>query len=89
MLKARWAEYRRSNLREDRVMALVDSLAGVLTSHGAEYRNSQAWPRWGGGGGCNQYIARDFNDEVAHLKQWLLERIAWMDRELGYETNEE
>ena len=83
-LRARWADYRRNNLREDRVMALVDSLAGVLTSHGAERRNSQAWPRWGVWVWCNQYVARDFEDEVNHLKQWLHERIAWMDKELGH-----
>ena len=82
-LKARWAEYRRSNLQEDRLMATVDSLAAVLTSHGAEQRNSQAWPRWGVWVWCNHYVATDFDDEVAHLKQWLHDRLAWMDEELG------
>ena len=83
-LKARWAEYRRSNLQEDRLMATVDSLANVLTSHGAEQRNSLAWPRWGVWVWCNQYVATDFDDEIAHLKQWLHERIAWMDEQLEY-----
>ena len=46
-LKSRWAQYRRNNLRTDRIMATVDSLAAVLTAQGAEQRNSQAWPRWG------------------------------------------
>ena len=87
-LKARWAEYRRSNLREENVMAIIDSLSNVLTSHGAEHRNSQAWPSWGIKVWGNYYVASDFADEVAHLKQWLHERIAWMDKQLGYQPIE-
>ena len=86
-LKARWAQYRRSNLRDDRIMATVDSLANVLTSHGAEQRNSSAWPRWGVYVWPNYYIADDFADEVDWLKQWLNERIAWMDQQLGFDPN--
>ena len=86
-LKARWAQYRRSNLREDRIMATVDSLASVLTSHGAEQRNSQAWPRWGQYVWPNYYVADDFQDEVDYLKQWITDRIAWMDGQYGYDPN--
>ena len=84
-LKARWAQYRRSNLRQDRVMATVDSLAAVLTSHGAEQRNSQAWPRWGWYVWPNYYHADDFQDEVSYLKGWINDRIAWMDEKLGFD----
>jgi len=83
-LKARWAQYRNTNLTEERVMAVIDSLATELTSCGAEQRNSQAWPRWGEYVWPNYYIAKDFNDEIAHLKQWVKDRIAWMDERLGY-----
>ena len=86
-LKTRWAQYRRSNLRSDRLMATVDSLANVLTSQGAEQRNSQAWPRWGEYVWPNYYVAENFRDEVTFLKQWLTERIAWMDEQLGFDPN--
>ncbi len=86
-LKTRWAQYRRSNLRQDRVMATVDSLATVLTSHGAEHRNSEAWPRWGSYVWPNYYVADNFQDEVAYVKQWLTERIAWMDSQLDFDPN--
>ena len=85
-LKARWAQMRNANLREERVMATIDSLATLLTAQGAEARNSQAWPRWGQRVWPNYYIAKDFNDEVAYIKRWLHARIAWMDRELGYKN---
>ena len=84
-LKNRWAQYRRSNLRDDRLMATVDSLVNVLTVNGAEQRNSQAWPRWGEYVWPNYYIADDFDDEVSYLKQWLSDRIAWMDEHLDYD----
>jgi hypothetical protein len=87
LLKSRWAQYRRANLREDRLMATVDSLANVLTANGAEQRNSEAWPRWGEYVWPNYYIADDYADEVDYLKQWLHERIAWMDTKLEYDPN--
>ena len=86
-VKMRWAQYRESNLSTDRLMATLDSLATVLTVQGAESRNSQAWPCWGKKRWPNHYIAADFDDEISHIKQWLLERLAWMDKQLDYQPN--
>ena len=86
-LKTRWAQYRRGNLRQDRIMATIDSLAAVLTAGGAERRNSQAWPRWGRYVWPNYYVAANFTDEVAWLKQWLNDRITWMDQQLDFDPN--
>ncbi len=83
-LKARWAEFRGSTLREDRLMATIDSLAHVLTVCGAEQRNSQAWPRWSVQVWPNKYVATDHADEVNHIKQWLVRRLEWMDQQLDY-----
>ena len=83
-LKARWAQFRQSNMTNERVMATVDSLAMMLTSHGAEQRNSQAWPRWGVWVWNNYYVANSYDEEIAFIKQWLLARLAWMDEELGF-----
>ena len=81
-VKARWAEFRQGNLRDDRLMAVVDSLATVLTSCGAVERNSQAWPRWGVHVWPNHYVASSYDDEAAYLKQWIAKRIEWMDEQL-------
>ena len=86
-LHSRWAKYRRTNLRQDHLMATIDSLAHVLTMNGAEARNSQAWPRWGVYVWPNRYVASDFNDEVAYLKQWLTDRISWMDGKFGFDPD--
>jgi hypothetical protein len=86
-LKDRWALYRRTVLLEDRMIAIVDSLANVVTSHGAVQRNSQAWPRWGIYEWPIYHVAQNYNDEISWLKMWLTNRIAWMDGQLGYDSN--
>ena len=83
-LRERWAQYRHSNLRIDKLMATVDSLAYALTVGGAEQRNSLAYPVWGIYVWPNYYIASSFADEISYLKRWLVQRIVWMDRQLGF-----
>lgn len=85
LLKERWKLFRRNNLRDDRWIATVDSLANVLTSYGAEERNDAARPRWGKYIWPNYHIPSSYDDEIAFLKQWITDRIAWMDQQLGYE----
>ena len=68
-------------------MALVDSMATLLTVQGAEARNSKAWPRWGQYVWPNKYIAQNFEDEIQYLKGWLSDRLAWMDQQLGYDPD--
>ena len=83
-LKERWAQYRRSNLRVDRLMATIDSLAQVLTTGGAEYRNSLAYPVWGVYVWPNYYISQNFPEEISFIKQWIVKRIRWMDAQLDF-----
>ena len=84
MLKERWAQYRRANFRQDRLMARVDSMVTLLTSQRAEARNSQAWPRWGQYIWPNKHVPQNFADEIEYLKGWLNDRLAWMDQQLDY-----
>ena len=87
LLKSRWAQCRRANMREDRIIATIDSMATQLTAEGAMDRNSQAWPRWGQYVWPNHYIAQNFQDEVSYLKSWIHDRLAWMDQKLGFDPN--
>ena len=68
-------------------MALVDSIANVLTAHDAESRNSRAWPTWGQYVWPNKYISINYDDEIDYLKSWLADRLEWMDRQLDYDPN--
>ncbi|MBR5170909.1 MAG: CotH kinase family protein [Muribaculaceae bacterium] len=82
--KARWAQWREANLQYDRFMATVDSLANEVTCCGAEARNTQAWPRWGTWLWPNYFVANSYEEEITFMKEWITERIAWMDAQLGY-----
>ena len=82
---ARWAEWRQNNLRSDRIMATIDSLASEVTACGAMERNSVAWPRWGKYVWPNYYISKSYDDEINYLKEWLTTRIAWLDKQWKYE----
>ncbi len=84
LFKQRWAQCRNSNMRNERIMATVDSLTLVLTSCGAMDRNSQAWPRWGVWVWPNQYVAPNYQSEIAYIKTWINNRLQWMDSKLGY-----
>ncbi|MBO4870613.1 MAG: CotH kinase family protein [Muribaculaceae bacterium] len=84
LLKERWSEYRNNNFRIDRIMAKIDSMVNVLTVQGAEARNSKAWPRWGKYVWPNKYIAKDYKDEISYMKDWIVQRLAWMDKELEF-----
>ena len=86
-LKARWAQYRRSNLADENWEAAVDSLTNLLTVGGAEYRNTLAYPKWGEYVWPNYYIATDYADEIAYMKNWIRERIAWMDEQLEFDPD--
>ena len=81
---ARWAEWRNSYLRKDRLNATIDSLANVVTCCGAEERNSQAWPRWGVWVWPNVYVSKSYDDEINYLKDWITRRITWLDGILEY-----
>lgn len=80
--KQRWAQLRATHLSNAKIMATIDSLSLMLTAHGAEQRNTQAWPRWGVPVWPNYYLASNHADEVAYIKRWLTERLAWMDERL-------
>ena len=88
LLKNRWAECRRANMREDRIIATIDSMATQLTAQGAIDRNSQAWPRWGQYVWPNHYIAQNFNDEISYIKGWIHDRLVWMDQQLGFNSGD-
>lgn len=84
-LKKRWAQYRRSNFKEEHIVALIDSMATVLKNSGAVTREEKAWPKWGRYVWPNYYVASSFDDEIAHMKDWIHDRLQWMDAQLDFD----
>ena len=86
-LKERWYTYRNSNYSEQHIMQVIDSLTTMLNAQGAQERNSQAWPRWGKTIALTPLFTDidTYEKEISSLKAWILDRMAWLDQQLGYE----
>jgi len=95
-VKTRWSQYRRESYSWSNIENMIDSLTFVLTTGGAEARNSKAWKiwpptdeEWLGSKYIwpNKYISSSYADEIDYLKSWIKQRIVWMDEQLEYNQN--
>lgn len=76
-LATRWSVLRAGQFRTDRIHARIDSISTLLTE--SHQRNFAAWNVMGKYVWPNSYIGTSFADEVRYLKQWIDERLQWMD----------
>jgi hypothetical protein len=84
-MKERWTEYRLSNYSNGQITALIDSLVNVLNVEGACDRNYQAWPIWDKEIPLAPTTAKSYAEEIANLRQWIEDRLAWIDTQLGFD----
>lgn len=84
-LRERWAEYRTKVYTSANIGAIIDRHIALLKSSGALERNEQAWGVWGRKLWPNYYRSTSIDDEVRYLKEWIGERLAWMDANVGRE----
>ncbi len=74
----RWAQLRHGLFDTSALLARVDQLAAFLNE--AQIRNYQRWPGvlghyiW-----PNWYIGKTYQDEIGWMKQWITNRLAWID----------
>jgi hypothetical protein len=82
-LKKRWATLRKKELSNQRVTFVIDSLIGVISE--AKDRNYQRWNNvigqyiW-----PNYYIGYSFASEVDWMKNWVTDRLAYLDYQWPY-----
>ncbi len=82
-LKNRWQEYRENNHSTPNIMATVDSLSTLLQAEGAALRNNQAWGIFSRNNIWPlPYYAKNYDDAVDHLKDWIQQRLYFMDKHL-------
>lgn len=79
-LADRWAELRQSVLHEDELMQTIDDTAALLGE--AQARNFERWPILGKKVWPNEFVGQTYGEEVEFLKQWLRQRIDWLDASL-------
>lgn len=78
----RWYELRADRFRTEKIHQQVDSIATLLTETGAQQRNFERWPVLGQWVWPNSFVGQSFEEEVIFLKNWIGERLLWMDEEL-------
>ena len=86
MLRQRWIGLRGESFQTHAILEWVDETADRLRE--AQRRNFVRWPIIG------EWLWREppaligiasYQQEVDHMKQWIHERLNWMDRRFGYE----
>lgn len=76
----RWGELRTNQFAIVKILARIDELAGRLNE--AQARNFRRWRLLGRNVWPNAFVGESFSDEINYLKQWIRQRIEWMDQEL-------
>ncbi|MDR2917911.1 MAG: CotH kinase family protein [Tannerella sp.] len=85
-LKKLWNTYRNSRLSNDSIIHKIDSLTNLLSE--SQARNESVWKCFGRDIWPNYYIARDWDDEILFLKDWILNRLAWIDQQWDINNRE-
>ncbi|MBS1508186.1 MAG: CotH kinase family protein [Bacteroidetes bacterium] len=79
---SRWTELRNGPFKTQAVLDHIDSIANVLTVDSAQQRNFVRWPVLGTYVWPNYYVGQTFVDEVNWLKNWVTQRMIWLDANL-------
>ncbi|MGB3544739.1 CotH kinase family protein [Rubrivirga sp.] len=75
----RWTELRRGPFATDSLLAWIDATAAELED--AQARNFERWPILDEDVWPNAFVGGSYVAEVGYLKDWLTERLAWLDGE--------
>lgn len=76
----RWGELRTNQFALIKILARIDELAALLNE--AQARNFRRWRVLGRNVWPNAFVGESFGDEITFLKQWIRQRIEWMDQAL-------
>jgi hypothetical protein len=80
-MRQRWGSLRAGEFATGRITGLIDSLVAVVAEAGP--RNFARWPVLGQNIWFNPYVGPAYTDEIRYLKEWIVARLSWMDRELS------
>ncbi len=80
-VRARWESLRADLLSDDAIVSRVLTMQAETAE--AEVRDHERWPVIGAWVDPNVYVGSSWGDEVAWLRDWALERAAWMDAHVG------
>ncbi len=78
-LKSRWKELRAEQWTEGKLHDRADVHHTRLKLSGAASRNFDQWPIFGQSFDNSQLQGASHEEEIAYVKQWISQRLAWMD----------
>jgi len=79
----RWQQLRQELIDVYRFSAFIDSVAFFLDE--SQIRNFEKWPILGKQIWPNYFVGATYQEELDYFKQWLTNRITWMDQQLFIE----
>ncbi len=79
-LNTRWSELRNNMLSNDSLIYLIDSLSHYIEK--ARLRNYTIWPVIQYPLSYYNVYAKSYDEEITHMKNWLTERLSWMDENM-------
>jgi hypothetical protein len=79
-MKCRWKSLREYSWSADRIIETTDSLTHSLDE--AVKRNFERWPVLGQYVWPNYYVASAYPDEIIWMKNWIRNRLFWLDSNL-------
>jgi len=82
-LRRRWALLRKNKLSNQRINFVTDSLVSLISD--AQYRNYLKWPILGQYVWPNYYVGFNYNSEVSWMKNWISERLIYLDNMWPYD----
>ena len=82
-LKNRWESLRSGALSTGQLMGTIDSYYDTLNNLENAERNFQRWPILGEWVWPNQFVGSTYEEEVNYLKDWLNQRLTWMDAQIS------
>ena len=77
-----WIDYRGNILSDTRVNYVIDSLTTLLAD--AQVRNFNAFPVLNRYVWPNNYVGGTYENEINYLKNWIFDRMAWIDDKLDW-----
>ncbi len=79
-IKMRWEQLRESIFSIEHIEYIIDSLAGEITE--SQARNFETFPVLGTYIWPNYFIGDTWESEVQYMKDWIYNRITWMDNQI-------
>lgn len=81
-IKSRWNELKGTVFNTSLIHNKIDEYVTYLNENGAIDRNYEKWPVIGEQLPFNSFVGNSYQEEVDYVKQWITDRMNWMDSEI-------